>query len=73
LHTSDGTDVVAGVVGKAPLVCVGKSAELAEGRVGENIRVGNARIVDLCNIDEVVDWEGQSMCMCLYDYRYIPR
>jgi hypothetical protein len=37
LHTSDGTHVVAGVVGQTPFVGVGKGLELVEGGVGQGI------------------------------------
>lgn len=55
LHAADGTHVVGGVVGKTPFVGVGKSAQLEEGVVGEDVGVGDGGVVDLGDVDDVVD------------------
>ena len=55
LHAGYCAHVVAGVVGEAPLVGVGESAELGERGVGQGIGVGNAGVVDLGYVDGVVD------------------
>jgi len=56
LHTGHRAEIVGGVVGEAPFVGVGESAELEEGVVVEEVGVGDGGVVDFGDIDKIEDW-----------------
>lgn len=55
---SNGTDGLAAIVGKVPLVDRGEVVELVQSRLFEKVVGEDAGVVNACNINEIKDWMG---------------